>query len=135
MNCLSFLANLAWIVLGGFISFLLWALIGALLCITIILIPFGLQCFKIAKLSLLPFGQSLVPTVHPYAGASGVDCCLNLLWLPIGLLLAVNHLLWAFAFFITIIGIPFAWAHVKLARLALAPFGVELDTKDNRLPI
>ena len=59
-SIMSFLGNIVWFVLGGFISFLSWSIIGVLWCITIVGIPFGLQFFKIAKLSLAPFGARIV---------------------------------------------------------------------------
>ena len=57
MGCLG---NLIWFFCGGLLQGLSWTLAGLLWCITIIGIPFGLQCFKIAKLALMPFGATIV---------------------------------------------------------------------------
>lgn len=94
---------------------------GCLWCITIIGIPIGLQCFKFATLSLAPFGKDIV-----YRGG-GVSVILNILWLIFsGIPLALGHLASAVLLAITIIGIPFAAQSLKMARLALMPFGAEI---------
>ncbi len=115
------LLNILWIVLGGGIVICLEYLIGGLLlCITIVGIPFGLQCFKIAGLALMPFGKDLVGQ----KGSGGIGCVLNVFWLVFaGVWIFLSHLALALGLAVTIIGIPFAIQHVKLAMLALAPFG------------
>ncbi len=55
----SFLVNILWIILSGFVLAVEHLVLGCLLCLTIIGIPFGLQMFKIAKLSLMPFGAKI----------------------------------------------------------------------------
>jgi uncharacterized membrane protein YccF (DUF307 family) len=116
--------NILWIVLGG--GFLLWleyALAGLLLCLTIVGIPFGIQCFKIAGLALLPFGKDI--DVRP-AGDGALRVIGNILWFVFaGLWIFLTHLTLAAAMAVTIIGIPFAVQHFKLALLALWPFGRE----------
>ena len=118
---MSFLGNLLWIVLGGFLITIEYIVSGIVLCLTIIGIPFGIQCFKLAILALLPFGREIVsePT------SSGcISTIFNVLWIFIGgIWICVTHLVLAIIFDITIIGIPFAKQHVKLATLALTPFG------------
>ena len=118
---MSFLGNLLWIVLGGFLITIEYLVSGMVLCLTIIGIPFGIQCFKLAILALLPFGREIVsePT------SSGcISTIFNVLWIFIGgIWICVTHLVLAIIFDITIIGIPFAKQHVKLATLALTPFG------------
>jgi len=119
---LNLFLNLLWIFLGGgIILFFEYLVSGFLLCITILGIPFGLQCFKLAIFVLAPFGSKAVDTVN-------ADGCLpvvfNILWLLLGgLWIAITHLLLALIFAITIIGIPFAAQHIKLAGFALTPFG------------
>ncbi len=54
------ISNILWIILGGLIIAIGWALIGLVLCVTIIGIPFGIQSFKMAKLALWPFGADIV---------------------------------------------------------------------------
>jgi uncharacterized membrane protein YccF (DUF307 family) len=115
------LLNILWVVLGGgFIICIEYLLGGLLLCLTIIGIPFGLQCFKLAGLGLLPFGKDIVDAPE----ASPVGCVLNVFWILVaGIWIFLSHLGLALGLAVTVIGIPFAIQHVKLAMLALAPFG------------
>lgn len=119
---MSLLGNLFWLIFGGLISSIMWFLAGLLCCITVVGIPFGLQCFKIASLTLLPFGREVEIGNFGAGGLLG-----NILWLIfLGWELCLAHLLSAFFCAITVIGIPFAFQHLKLARLALIPFGAEI---------
>ena len=118
------LMNVLWIVFGGgFVIWLEYMIGGLLLCLTVVGIPFGLQCFKIAGLGLLPFGKD----IHESQGSSGcLGLFFNILWIVVaGIWIFLSHLGLALALALTIIGIPFAIQHVKLAVLALAPFGRE----------
>jgi uncharacterized membrane protein YccF (DUF307 family) len=118
------LLNIIWLVFGGFIVVLAYLLGAALLCITIIGIPFGIQCFKLAGLALAPFGRE-VREKEPPSGALAV--IMNIIWIILpGLELAVLHLFLALGFAITIIGLPIAAQHLKMTRLALIPFGFEV---------
>ena len=118
---MSMLLNIIWFLLGGFIIFFLYLLGGVILCLTIIGIPFGLQCFKLSVLGLAPFSREIRDT-EPPGGAIAV--IMNIIWIILpGLELALIHLFLALFFAITIIGIPFAVQHLKFARLALLPFG------------
>jgi len=116
--------NLLWVVLGGgFVIWLEYLLGGAILCLTIVGIPFGVQCFKIAGMGLLPFGKEIREDPAS-AGAGCVGLLMNVIWfLVAGLWICLSHLTLALASALTIIGIPFAVQHLKLAVLALAPFG------------
>lgn len=121
---MSFLGNLLWILLGGFIIALEYLVGGVLICLTIIGIPFGLQCFKLALLALFPFGREIVskPTSSGFLGT-----LFNIIWLIIGgVWIALTHLVFALLLAITLIGLPFAKQHAKLATLALTPFGKEI---------
>jgi len=118
--------NLLWLILGGFLIFLEYVLGGLLLCLTIVGIPWGLQCFKLAGIGLWPFGREVreVPT-----GAMGglLRLVLNLLWLVVaGFWIFLTHLGLALSLAITVIGIPFAIQHLKFSLVALAPFGKEV---------
>lgn len=118
MGCLG---NVLWFLFGGFISGLSWCLAGCLWCVTIIGIPVGVQCFKLASLSFFPFGKEVV-----YGGGAG-SLLLNILWLLVsGLLLAIEHAVLGVILCVTIIGIPFGMQQFKLAKLALMPFGAEI---------
>ncbi|OJT22723.1 hypothetical protein BO221_23530 [Archangium sp. Cb G35] len=114
------LLNVLWIVLGGWVIWLEYMIGGLLLCLTIVGIPFGVQCFKMAGLGLLPFGKDIVDA----PGTSAIGCILNVFWIVVaGIWIFVTHIGLALGLAVTIIGIPFAIQHVKLAMLALAPFG------------
>lgn len=118
------LLNVLWIVFGGgFVIWLEYCLGGLLLCLTVVGIPFGVQCFKIAGLGLLPFGKDIEE--DPTAGGAGLTgLAMNVLWfLVAGLWICLSHLGLALACALTVIGLPFALQHLKLAVLALAPFG------------
>lgn len=124
MQAMNLLLNLIWLILGGIIVVLAYVLGGVLMCLTIIGIPFGFQCFKLAGLALAPFGREIRER-EPQSGALAV--ILNVLWIIlIGLGLATFHLLLALLFAITIIGLPIASQHLKMTRLALLPFGFEV---------
>ena len=119
---MSLIANILWIVLGGGIFIFLEYLTGGiLLCLTIIGIPFGVQCIKLSILGLVPFGK----TIGTIPGSGGcLSTLMNILWIVIGgIWIALTHLVFAVAMFITIIGIPFGIQHMKLAALSLTPFG------------
>jgi len=121
---MNVLLNIVWLIFGGFIIVLGYLLGAVLLCITLIGIPFGIQCFKLAGLALAPFGRE-VREKEPPSGALAV--IMNIIWIILpGLELAVLHLLLALAFGITIIGLPIAAQHLKMTRLALLPFGFEV---------
>jgi len=121
---MNLLLNIIWLIFGGFIVVLAYLLGGILMCITIIGIPFGFQCFKLAGLALAPFGSEIRET-QPPGGALSV--ILNVIWIIlVGLSLATYHLLLALLFAITIIGLPLAAQHLKMTRLALIPFGFEV---------
>ena len=120
---MNLLLNIIWLIFGGFIIVLGYLLGAILLCITIIGIPFGIQCFKLAGLALAPFGRE-IREKEPPGGALAV--IMNIIWIILpGLELAVLHLFLALAFAITIIGLPIAAQHLKMTRLALLPFGFE----------
>ena len=113
------LMNVLWFILGGWISGTLWLLAGVILAITIVGLPWTPAAFRIAGFSYWPFGK-VVTERDPGA----VSLLLNILWLVLaGWWLALHHILLAAALAVTIIGIPFAWQHVKLAMLSLIPVG------------
>lgn len=118
------LGNIIWLIFGGLIIALAYFLSGIVLLITVIGIPFGLQLFKIGSFALLPFGYKTVPK-EKQSGCLSV--IFNIIWLLTGgLSLALTHAVLALIFAITIVGIPFAVQHIKLAGLALTPFGYKI---------
>ena len=124
---MNIIGNLLWIIFGGGIFLFFGYVIGGIaLCLTIIGIPFGFQCFKIGLLALSPFGQKVV-TRESHSGCLAV--VMNVIWLLTGgLTVAITHLVFGVLMFITIIGIPFANQHMKLTALALTPFGKDLES-------
>ena len=118
------LGNILWLILGGFLIGLEYLVASILLIVTIIGIPFGLQTLKLASLAFWPFGREGI-TIE---GSSGcISLLMNILWILLGgIWIAATHLVLALLFFITIIGFPFAIQHVKLATVALVPFGQEV---------
>lgn len=124
---MNLLLNIIWLILGGFIVVISYLLGGIVLCLTIIGIPFGIQCFKLAGLALMPFGRE-IREKKPPGGALAV--IMNVIWIILpGLELAVFHLLMALLLAITIIGLPLAVQHLKMTRLAILPFGFEVVEK------
>lgn len=118
---MSFLLNILWFIFGGFLISFAYVFGGVLLCITIIGIPFGIQCFKLSVLGLAPFGHE-VREREPPGGC--VSVIMNVIWILLpGLELALLHLFLSAIFAITIIGLPFAAQHLKMTRLAILPFG------------
>lgn len=118
---MSTIGNLVFFVFGGFIIFIGYVLGGILLCLTIIGIPFGLMCFRLAGSVIAPFGREVRETEPP---GGPVSLIMNILWIILpGLELAIMHLLLAAIFALTIIGFPLAVQHMKLVPIALLPFG------------
>lgn len=114
--------NILWIICGGFFSWLGWVLAGCLWCLSIIGIPVGLQCFKLASISLNPFGK-----VIRYEGGA-VSFLLNVAWFLVsGMELALGNFLLGLILCITIIGIPYGKQFFKIAKLALCPFGAVVN--------
>ncbi len=118
MGCLG---NALWFIFGGFALGMGWLIAGVLWCVTIVGIPIGVQCFKLAGLAFFPFGKEV-----RYGGGVG-SMLLNILWLLLsGIPLAIEAAAVGLLFCITIIGIPFGKQCFKLAKLALMPFGTEV---------
>ncbi|MBD3183041.1 YccF domain-containing protein [Candidatus Poribacteria bacterium] len=122
---MSLLGNILWILIGGGVFiFLEYIISGFLLCCTIIGIPFGIQCIKLSVLGLIPFGKKVVNTE---SSTSCLAVIMNILWILLGgIWIGITHLIFAILCAITIIGIPFAKQHFKLASLAFTPFGKEI---------
>lgn len=122
---MSVIGNILWIILGGGILLFAGYIVGGLaLCITIIGIPFGIQCFKLSLLALFPFGKEISNTE---SSTGCLTTIMNIIWiLAGGIWVALTHLVFGLLCAITIIGLPFAKQHAKLAVLALMPFGKEI---------
>ena len=125
---LRLLLNILWLIFGGFFAGLAWLVAGVIMAITIIGLPWARAAFNIAAYTLLPFGQKAVRrdslTGQPDIGTGPLGLVGNVIWFVLaGWWLALGHLITAVILAITIIGIPFAWAHLKLAGIALWPIG------------
>jgi uncharacterized membrane protein YccF (DUF307 family) len=135
MSPFSLLLNLLWIVFGGFWMAVGWLIGAAVMAVTIVGIPWARAAFNIASYTLLPFGRKAVSR-REFLGAddfgTGPFGMLgNIVWLILaGWWLALGHLITAILLAVTLIGIPFAWAHLKLAGLALWPIGMMIVDAD-----
>ena len=117
------LGNILWLILGGLLLAIGWAVIGLILCVTIIGIPFGVQAFKMAGLTLTPFGKTVV-----YGGGMG-SALINIVWVVLaGIWMAIGYVGAGLLNCITIIGIPFGIQSFKMAKLALWPFGSQIHS-------
>jgi uncharacterized membrane protein YccF (DUF307 family) len=124
------LLNVIWLVLCGFWLAVGYALAGVLMLLPIITIPFAIAAFRLAGFVLWPFGRTVV--AKPTAGAGSTIG--NVIWFVLaGLWIAIGHVVTSVALALTIIGLPLAWANLKLAAVALAPLGKEIvDVRDPR---
>jgi uncharacterized membrane protein YccF (DUF307 family) len=128
MSPVSLLLNILWVVLGGAWMAVGWLVAAVIMAITIIGLPWARAAFNIAIYTLFPFGQKAVSR-DAYTGQSDIGTgpfgvIGNIIWLVLaGWWLALGHLITAIVMAVTIIGIPFAWAHLKLAGIALWPIG------------
>ena len=121
---MNLLGNILWLIFGGLIVFIEYMVAGLVMCVTIIGIPFGIQCFKIGMLSLMPFGKE----VRDVPGHTGcLSTIFNVIWIVVGgVWIALTHLFFGLLLAITIIGLPFAKQHFKLMSLSFTPFGKEI---------
>ena len=127
--------NFLWFILGGVLMGLGWWLVGALAFITIVGAPWGRACFVIGKFAFFPFGKEAIDrkelTQQGDIGTSPFGTLGNIIWFVFaGIWLAIGHVATAITLAVTIIGIPFAWQHLKLAGIALAPIGQTIVAKE-----
>ena len=128
MSPVSLLLNVLWIIFGGLYMAAGWLFAALIMVITIVGIPWARAAFNMASYALLPFGRKAVSRAEYLGtedfGTGPFGLVGNILWLVFaGWWLALGHLIAALVLAITIIGIPFAWAHLKLAGIALWPIG------------
>ncbi|MBN2174252.1 MAG: YccF domain-containing protein [Bacteroidales bacterium] len=124
---MKFIGNIIWLLFGGIVIAIEYAIGSILLMVTIIGIPFGLQTLKLASLALWPFGREAVFTER---STGCLSTFMNILWLFLGgFWIAVSHAVFGILLFITLIGIPFGIQHFKLASTALLPFGRTIVNK------
>ncbi|USD34956.1 MULTISPECIES: YccF domain-containing protein [Vibrio] len=129
------IGNIIWFLLGGIVMGLMWWFFGLLAFISIVGIPWGRACFVMGNFSFFPFGQEAIArdelTNEMDIGTSPLGLVGNVIWFVFaGIWLAIGHILSAVACFVTIIGIPFAIQHLKLAYISLAPIGKTVVPKE-----
>lgn len=118
---MSAIGNVLWFLFGGLIGGLCWVLAGLIFCVTIVGIPVGMQCFKMAQLAFFPFGKEVV------YGGGGFSFLVNLIWiLFFGWEMAIGYAVIGLVWCVTIVGIPVGKQCFKMAKLALMPFGAEV---------
>jgi uncharacterized membrane protein YccF (DUF307 family) len=124
---MKILGNLIWLLFGGLATAIEYFLSSIPLFVTIIGIPFGLQAIKLGILTLWPFGSEVRSVPQPTGCLTTI---MNIIWIFIGgIWISLTHVGFGILLAITIIGIPFAKQHFKLAALALTPFGKEVVAK------
>jgi uncharacterized membrane protein YccF (DUF307 family) len=132
---LNLILNILWVVLGGFVMGVAWLIASAVMFLTIVLIPWGRAAFNIAVFSFWPFGREAIDreelTGRRDIGTGPLGLIGNVIWFVFaGVWLAIGHVIAAIANALTIIGIPFAFQHLKLAGISLFPIGKTIVDRD-----
>jgi uncharacterized membrane protein YccF (DUF307 family) len=123
---MNFLGNIIWLLFGGLLAALGYLFGGFVLCVTVVGIPWGLQCFKLAGLVLWPFGKR-VESDSRNIGCLSTIC--NLIWIIFGgIYTTLVHIVMGILLSITVIGIPWGRQHFKLIEISLMPFGKKIVT-------
>ncbi|MGW2253411.1 YccF domain-containing protein [Kitasatospora sp. NPDC001660] len=129
MKLIDFVLNVLWLIFCGIWMALGYVLAGIICCVLIITIPFGIASFRIAGYVLWPFGRTTVER----RDAGAASCVGNVIWLVFaGWWLALAHLVTSIPLFLSIIGIPFGWANLKMIPISLTPLGREIVSTDQR---
>jgi len=124
------LGNLIWLLFGGLVTGIGWWVAGLLAAITIIGIPFAIAALRIGTFTFWPFGREVVDRPEPDQARKLLVLIGNIVWILLGgIWLALAHLFFALLLAVTIIGIPFALQHLKLAQLSLTPYGKMIVTR------
>jgi uncharacterized membrane protein YccF (DUF307 family) len=126
-----FVLNILWLIFGGLLLALGYAIAGLICFVFVVTIPFGIASFRMANYALWPFGRTVVR--KPTAGV--VSAIGNVIWFVVaGWWLALGHIITAVAQAVTIIGIPLAVANIKLVPVSLSPLGHEIvDVRERRV--
>ncbi|RYZ78258.1 MAG: YccF domain-containing protein, partial [Proteobacteria bacterium] len=123
---MSLILNILWLFFGGWVTAVAWFFSAALMFVSIIGIPWARAALNIGVLNLWPFGSEAVRRKNSTfdLGAGALGFLGNVVWFIFcGWWLAIGHLAVAILQAVTIIGIPFAIQHLKLAGISLAPVG------------
>lgn len=128
MELLRLLLNIIWLVIAGFWLAAGYVVAGIICCVLIVTFPFGIASFRMANYALWPFGREMARKRDAGEGST----VLNVIWLIVaGWWLTIGHITTAVGLAATIIGIPLAWASLKMIPVALAPFGNEIVHSDH----
>ena len=125
----SLVLNVLWLFLSGIWLAFGYLVSGVVLCILLVTIPFGIQCFKLAGFALWPFGRTVVrrPGANPGLTALG-----NLVWLVlVGFWMALAHVITGVLLCLTVVGIPLGLGNFKLVPMVLLPFGRQVVRRDH----
>jgi len=124
------LGNLIWLLFGGLVTGIGWWVAGLLAAITIVGIPFAIAALRIGTFTFWPFGREVVDRPEPDQAWKLLVLIGNIVWILLGgIWLALAHLFFALLLAVTIVGIPFALQHLKLAQLSLTPYGKMIVTR------
>ena len=135
MGLIRLILNIIWLITAGIWLFIAYIFAGVIACIFIITIPFGVASFRIAGFVIWPFGREVVQGDTGAFGLLG-----NVIWFIVaGLWLAIGHVITAAAQAVTIIGLPLAWANLKLIPVTCFPFGTQVvrsnDDRSRMTPV
>jgi uncharacterized membrane protein YccF (DUF307 family) len=138
MPIILFILNIIWFITGGVLAGLAWVLAGVIMAVTIIGLPWARSCFMLARFSFWPFDHDIIARDKLYGredlGTGALGTVGNIVWFVLaGWWLAIMHITAAIAYALTIIGLPFAWQHVKLAVASLFPVGKTVVSTDRLL--
>lgn len=121
---MKFIGNIFWLLFGGIVIAIIYFMVGLVICVSIIGIPFGVQLFKLGSYALWPFGRELVDRPNE---PGCLSVFMNLIWILFGWWeIALLHLVFGLLFCITIVGIPWGLQHFKMAIASIFPFGKEV---------
>lgn len=127
MKLINFVLNVIWLVFCGLWMAIGYVIAGAICFVLIVTIPWAIASFRIAGYVLWPFGR----TTRERPDAGGASCVGNVVWLVFaGWWLALAHLITSITLAVTIVGLPFAWANLKLIPISLMPLGREVVPTD-----
>ncbi|GAB3709368.1 YccF domain-containing protein [Corynebacterium nasicanis] len=125
---MKLLLNIIWFITGGFLLAAGYLFFGILACLLVVTIPAGVASFRMANYALAPFGRSVV---QPRGGVGSMSTVGNVIWFVVaGLWLAIGHVTTAAAQAVTIIGLPLAWANIKMIPVTCFPFGKQIVASD-----
>ena len=124
MQSINCCCNIIWLLLFGWILFVIWIIFGEIYCLTLLGYSLGVQAFKIGCFALWPFGKKVIITKNKFTKCEWIR---NIIWIIFGgsEIAFISGILSIFCF-ITIVGMPFGVQLCKLTKLAFLPFGCQV---------